>query len=115
MRFEKLTPMLQTRALARTIEWYESLLGFRCVDRAGDVWCRLVRDGAELMFMVNDHLGEPAATATQYVRVDDVMALWTSIRARVRAEWGPERPRTAPNGWTTGSSSSRSRTRTATC
>jgi hypothetical protein len=54
-------------------------------------WCRLERDGAAIMFMRNGHLGAPHATATQYVHVDDVMALWNSIKDRCRAEWGPER------------------------
>jgi uncharacterized glyoxalase superfamily protein PhnB len=42
------------------------------------------------MFMRNAHLGPPHATATQYIYVDDVMALWAALRDRVTAEWGPE-------------------------
>ena len=41
--------------------------------------------------MRNAHLGEPHATATQYIYVDDVMGLWNDIGAQVIAEWGPER------------------------
>lgn len=89
MRFHSLIPMLQSSDLQRTIEWYESVLGLRCVGRA-DGWCRLERDGIALMFMRNDHLGAPHATATQYIRVDDVDALWSAIKDRVTAEWGPE-------------------------
>ena len=33
----------------------------------------------------------PQATATQYFRVDDGMALWRTLEGRVVAEWGPER------------------------
>jgi hypothetical protein len=29
-------------------------------------------------------------TATQYIYVDDVIALWSSIKNRCAAEWGPE-------------------------
>ena len=43
------------------------------------------------MFMRNDHLGAPHATATQYIYVDDVMAVWGSIKDRCSAEWGPEK------------------------
>jgi len=43
------------------------------------------------MFMKNDHLGAPHATATQYIYVSDVAALWDSIKDRVTAEWGPEK------------------------
>ena len=90
IRFLALTPMLQAEDIQRTIDWYTAVLGFRCVARESD-WCRLERDGAVLMFMRNAHLGAPAATATQYIEVDDVMALWRKLDDKVTAEWGPER------------------------
>ena len=89
MRFEKLVPMLQTEDVAATRAWYESVLGFRCVSSV-DGWCRLERDGAAIMFMMNAHLGPPSATATQYIYVDDALGLWEKIRDRCTAEWGPE-------------------------
>lgn len=85
-----LTPMLQTNNMDNTIAWYKSVLGFRCVSRDGDGWCRLERDAVALMFMHNDHMGPPHATATQYISVDDVRALWAAIEDRVTPEWGPE-------------------------
>ncbi|MBV9633726.1 MAG: VOC family protein [Methylobacteriaceae bacterium] len=88
--FEALTPMLQTLDMAKTIAWYTSVLDFRCVAREGDGWTRLERDGVALMFMRNEHVGRPNATATQYIYVDDVQALWAAIHDRVTAEWGPE-------------------------
>src|SRR5260221_8941777 len=91
MRIKSLVPMLQTSDMMATREWYESMLGFGCVDAAGDDWCRLARDDVAIMFMRNDHLGPPHATATQYIYVDDVMALWKSLAGRCPAEWGPEK------------------------
>jgi catechol 2,3-dioxygenase-like lactoylglutathione lyase family enzyme len=91
MRMQALVPMLQTADMARTRAWYEDVLGFRCVSVQGDTWCRLERDEVAFMFMNNAHLGHAHATATQYIYVDDVDALWNSIEARCRAEWGPER------------------------
>jgi catechol 2,3-dioxygenase-like lactoylglutathione lyase family enzyme len=88
-RLLALSPMLQVRDLDRTIGWYETVLGFRCTGKETG-WCRLERDNVALMFMRNAHLGEPHATATQYIEVDDVTALWNAIRDRVTAEWGPE-------------------------
>jgi catechol 2,3-dioxygenase-like lactoylglutathione lyase family enzyme len=90
MRFNGLTPMLQTNDVKRTRDWYVATLGFRCVSEDGG-WCRLERDDVALMFMQNDHLGPPYATATQYINVDDVMAVWNSVKNRCAAEWGPER------------------------
>jgi uncharacterized glyoxalase superfamily protein PhnB len=89
-RLNALTPMLQTADMDKTIAWYTSVLGFRCVSRDGEGWSRLERDGVALMFMHNDHLGPPHATVTQYIYVDDVRALWTAIRDRVTPEWGLE-------------------------
>jgi hypothetical protein len=88
-RFTGLTPMLQASDLQRTVDWYGSILGFRCVAMEA-LWCRIERDGAALMFMRNAHMGAPQATATQYIYVDDVYALWDSIKDRVSAEWGPQ-------------------------
>jgi catechol 2,3-dioxygenase-like lactoylglutathione lyase family enzyme len=86
---QSLTPMLQTADMARAIDWYRSMLGFELANRSAD-WCVLRRDGVELMFMRNDHLGTPHATATQYINVDDVLGLWNGLKDRVTPEWGPE-------------------------
>jgi uncharacterized glyoxalase superfamily protein PhnB len=90
MNFKALVPMLQTDDMARTRQWYESVLGFQCVSDAGDEWCRLERDDVAIMFMRNSHLGAPNATATQYIYVEDVMAVWNAIKDRCSVEWGPE-------------------------
>lgn len=90
MRLRSLTPMLQSSDLQRTIDWYGSVLGFRCLRRE-EGWCRLERDGVTLMFMRNAHLGAPHATAVQYIYVTDLNSLWNAIRDRVAAEWGPEK------------------------
>jgi uncharacterized glyoxalase superfamily protein PhnB len=82
--------MLQTSDMDRTISWYGDVLGFQCLRRVGDGWCHLRQGGVSLMFMKNDHLGAPHATATQYIYVDDVDELWEALKDRVTAEWGPE-------------------------
>ena len=90
MGLRSLTPMLQTGDMDRTISWYGEVLGFRCVRRIENGWCHLQQGGVSLMFMKNDHLGTPHATATQYIYVDDVDELWEALKDRVTAEWGPE-------------------------
>ena len=90
MKFLALTPMLQTSDMARTKQWYRDVLGFAVASEM-DGWCNMRRDGIAIMFMTNAHLGTPHATATQYFEVDDVMALWNSIKDRCTAEWGPEK------------------------
>ena len=88
MRMTALVPMLLTTDIVRTRNWYEEVLGFRCVSSERDGWCRL---DIAIMFMRNDHLGTPHATATQYIYVDDIDELWTSINDKCTAEWGPEK------------------------
>ena len=90
IRFRSVSPMLQSSDLQRTIDWYESVLGFRCVGRE-DGWCRLERDRVMLMFMRNAHFGTPHATATQYIYLHDLGAFWDEIKDKVKAEWGPEK------------------------
>jgi uncharacterized glyoxalase superfamily protein PhnB len=89
MRMQSLTPMLQSSDLRRTIVWYQQKLGFSCTGYETG-WCRLERDDVALMFMVNNHPGAPHATATQYIRVDDVLELWGGLKDQVEPEWGPK-------------------------
>ena len=86
---QSLTPMLQTADMGRAIDWYQSMLGFTLANRSED-WCVLRRGAIELMFMRNEHLGTPTATATQYINVDDIHELWDGLKGRVVPEWGPE-------------------------
>ena len=83
--------MLQSSDLERTIAWYEDVLGFKCTGRYEGNWCRLEREGVSIMFMKNEHLGAPHATAVQYIYVQDVFDLWNKISGKVKAEWGPEK------------------------
>lgn len=91
MKFQALVPMLHTQNIARTRTWYEEVLGFQCAASQGEDWCRLARDGVAITFMRNAHWDTPTATATQYFYVDDVRALWETIKNRCTAEWGPEK------------------------
>jgi hypothetical protein len=90
MHLTGLVPMLQTNDMLRTRQWYEATLGFKCISVEGDHWCHLARDNVSIMFMRNAHLGDPYATATQYIYVDDILGLWTTIKDVCSAEWGPE-------------------------
>jgi catechol 2,3-dioxygenase-like lactoylglutathione lyase family enzyme len=82
--------MLQTTSIEATTAWYETMLGFRRVSPPDLAWCRLERDRVAIMFAVNAHQGPPHATATQYIYVDNVMAVYETVRGRCQIEWGPE-------------------------
>jgi catechol 2,3-dioxygenase-like lactoylglutathione lyase family enzyme len=90
---KKLTPMLQTNDMRRTIDFYTKTLGFSLEnawpeDKPG--WCILNRDGVEIMFMTNDHLGSPQMTGTLYIETTDVLAMHRRLAGAVEVLWGPE-------------------------
>jgi catechol 2,3-dioxygenase-like lactoylglutathione lyase family enzyme len=70
--------MFQCNDIEATKDWYSSILGCRCIGQMESGWL-LERDGVAIMFMRNDHLGAPTATAAQYMYVDDVLGLWNSL------------------------------------
>lgn len=82
--------MLQTHDMPGTKAWYAEILGFAVQGEYKGQWCSLGCDRISIMFMHNDHFGAPQATAVQCFIVDDVNALWASIKDRCKAEWGPE-------------------------
>ena len=87
--FKSVVPMLHTKDLSGTIEWYQRVLGFECVGRQGEDWCCLKRDEVAIMYFNIDEFDAPHATATQYFYVDDLDALWAEIKDKVTAVWGP--------------------------
>jgi catechol 2,3-dioxygenase-like lactoylglutathione lyase family enzyme len=92
-RLEKLTPMLQTSDMPATIAFYTGVLGFTLVNtwpEGEPTWCILRRDSAQLMFMINEHVGAPQMTGTLYIETDDVLDLHGRIAGRAEVLWGPE-------------------------
>jgi hypothetical protein len=92
-RLSKLTPMLQTTDIKKTIEFYTRTLDFTVGSVWPDekpVWCILERDSARVMFMTNDHLGEPSMTGTLYIETDDVLEMHRRVSGQVEVLWGPE-------------------------
>jgi catechol 2,3-dioxygenase-like lactoylglutathione lyase family enzyme len=93
-RFEKLTPMLQTSDMGKTIAFYTRTLGFNLVNtwpaEGEPTWCILARDDVAIMFMINEHVGAPAMTGTLYIQTTDVLDLHRRIAGQVEVLWGPE-------------------------
>ena len=93
-RLSKLTPMLQTSDIARTIEFYTGTLDFKVGSVWPDekpVWCILERDSAQVMFMTNDHLGAPEMTGTLYVETTDVLLTNTTGGTTAQQRGGTKR------------------------
>jgi uncharacterized glyoxalase superfamily protein PhnB len=85
---QAITPMLRTRALASTIDFYVSVLGFT-LNAGGDAdgWAIVSRDGFEIVVArPNDHepFERPTFTGSLYLRVDDVDTEWNRIAQLAR-------------------------------
>jgi hypothetical protein len=85
--------MLQVMELHKTIDFYTRILDFMLGSswpKENPVWCMLERDGARVMFMINEHVGEPRMSGTLYMETTDVLALYKRIAGLAEVLWGPE-------------------------
>jgi catechol 2,3-dioxygenase-like lactoylglutathione lyase family enzyme len=91
-------PVLRVASVRRSIDWYESVLGF-VPDAVGPpadpVFAILRRDGVELMLQrVSTDVGEPRSATRAgggwdvYLRIDDAAAVREAVRAKI-PEVGP--------------------------
>ncbi|HKF06987.1 MAG TPA: VOC family protein [Candidatus Sulfotelmatobacter sp.] len=82
MKLTRLAPILWTKDLPASIDFYCEMLGFACVGRS-EGWACLQKDDVELMLSLpNAH--EPfdriQFTGSFYFRPDDVQALWKQLK-----------------------------------
>ncbi|WP_046368584.1 bleomycin resistance protein [Flavihumibacter petaseus] len=98
-KFESLRPLIRTRQLDETIQFYETVLGFRLGEKNEDWgWAALFRGDVEIMLArPNDHLPfeKPVFTGSFYILVSDVEALWQEVKDKATVvypiesfEWG---------------------------
>jgi uncharacterized glyoxalase superfamily protein PhnB len=85
--FQSLRPLLRTKDLEATLDFYTQRLGFNCDALSeSDGWASLSRDSVTLMIArPNDHVPFAAAafTGSLYFNVDDAAALWAELKDRV--------------------------------
>jgi uncharacterized glyoxalase superfamily protein PhnB len=87
MKLTNLAPMLESRDIPATIEFYTTVLGFaqRGIFKHEDTitWCDLVRDEVSVMFCLpNEHMnyGTILLSGSLYINVEDVDAVWNSLK-----------------------------------
>jgi uncharacterized glyoxalase superfamily protein PhnB len=82
--FNSLRPLLRTKDLKATIEFYTRRLGFVCDGFSEeDGWASLRRDAVEVMVATpNVHVpfDAPVFTGSFYFNVDDVATLWAEVK-----------------------------------
>jgi len=86
MRLSKVSPMLYTRDLRKTVEFYTSVLGFVCDALNEDSgWASVKRDNVEIMFALpNDHLpfDKPMFTGSIYFYPDNIDEVWEKVKSK---------------------------------
>lgn len=84
MALKNITPMLYTREVRATVDFYINNLGFTCVGYADDwSWATVSRDEVEVMFSLpNEHepFSMPKFTGSLYIRTDKVDAIWNELK-----------------------------------
>ena len=95
LRFRQITPRFLVTNLGRTIEFYQQFLGFT-VDVAWPdeqpTFAILVRDDVSIgVFEPDEHRpAQPSGGGEYYIEVEDVPALYATLKDQVPIEWGPE-------------------------
>jgi catechol 2,3-dioxygenase-like lactoylglutathione lyase family enzyme len=88
LKLRELTPMLWTRDLKESVDFYTTRLGFQCGELREDWgWASLTRDGVEIMLVLpNAHepFEKPVFTGSLDLRSDDVDAAWGELKDKVR-------------------------------
>jgi len=88
MKIENLTPMLRTKDLQGSVDFYTRILGFECRALSEEWgWASLSRDGVEIMLALpNAHkpFDRPVFTGSLYFRCDDVDAVWKQVKDQAK-------------------------------
>lgn len=93
MKLQDVSPILRTRDLHRSVEFYTGLLGFEC-DAICEQWhwASVKRDGVTVMFSQpgpddEDGFDGPVFTGSLYFYPDDVDVAWNQLRDKVRVSY----------------------------
>jgi len=88
MSLSEIKPMLYTRHVRETVDFYTAILGFTCVNHTDDWdWAVLSQGDIEIMITVPNahiHFEKPIFTGSFYIITDDVDALWDKINDKVK-------------------------------
>jgi hypothetical protein len=84
MKFAKLRPVIYSKQVKYTVEYYIEMLGFTCNGYTEDwSWASLSRDEVEIMVSYpNAHIpfDKPQFTGSLYITIDNVDELWNQLK-----------------------------------
>jgi catechol 2,3-dioxygenase-like lactoylglutathione lyase family enzyme len=88
----QLSPMLGTKDLARTIDFYTNVLGFTLAatyPESAPTWCYLTSGTASMMFSAQDGAEPLALSGAIYINVDDLDAVWGRVKDAAEIDEAP--------------------------
>jgi uncharacterized glyoxalase superfamily protein PhnB len=99
MKFQPIIPIIWTNEIDETIYFYCTILGFICGERNDDWnWASLNKGDCEIMIANPSEMqsfDKSVFTGSFYIKVEDVDALWHSLKDKVNVcyeietfEWG---------------------------
>ena len=88
MKLNEIRPMLWTKDLKGSVDFYIKVLGFQCNALNEEFgWASVSRDNVSIMFALpNQHepFDRPTFTGSLYINTDEVDALWHQLKERVK-------------------------------
>ena len=94
MRVNHISPVLYTKDIKATVDFYVTILGFTCEGIAEEWgWTRVQKDSIELMFSKpNEHtpFDTPAFTGSFYFNISGVDELWEKVKDTAPVCYAPE-------------------------
>ena len=94
MKFEPIVPMIWTKELQKTVDFYCDILGFTCGNQSEEWgWAAVHKDQCEIMIAEpNEHtpFERPYFSGTFYIKTDDVDSLWNELKDKVKVAYDIE-------------------------
>jgi len=86
MPLNNLTPMLEVENMDETIEFYETILDFKCTERESSDWAIIQKDDVAIMLskrFFKDEFPITSMTGSLYIRTDDIDVIWQILKDKV--------------------------------
>ena len=86
MPFISLTPILEVENMDDTIDFYEDILGFKCIQREDIHWAIVQKDDIQIMFsprLYKDEFPNTYMTGSLYIRTNDIDVIWQILKDKV--------------------------------
>lgn len=94
MKFQPIVPMIWTKELQKTVDFYCDILGFTCGNQSEELgWAAVSKDECEIMIAEpneNTPFERPYFSGTFYIKTDDVTTLWNDLQGKVKVAYDLE-------------------------